>query len=522
MKNTDSRLPAALAAAVAAMTLMPPAARATILSFDLRTPANNTPMPQDYGDGVTAFSTTAADGRTEFLFEEGGGWTPGITVSYGSERPGESPVFFRDAEWDGAARLWSPSFAADRPIGDPAADSMPAGFEYLITFTPEPDANRGVVVNSFVLDDKAGAFDTIDHQVRWRLARGSAAGPVLASGALTVSGGANRFVQTGLAGAEPTTGPVVLVIQRLAGIADDLAIDAIDFDEIGFVTKSYNSGSLGPAADGLNAPGVVLNRPGAIRAGHDCGTSYGAGQNTTIPFLEALNPPADQPFTIEFWALPTATDNDDAPVYNRVSDGDRSGWVFFQRDEATGWNFRMYDGVGSNVGWDLTGGRYTLGTWCHVAALWTGSAARLYVNGRLVDTTNASTRSGNYTASTSATFSIGAYENGGSPFNGLVDEIAFYPTALTAATLLAHFQAAAGTTPGAYAARVAADGARLHLRQNPPSLDLTFPDGIPTVTFTGTLESSESLLSWTPLPVASPYAVAGPDRTASRFFRVRR
>ena len=48
----------------------------------------------------------------------------------------------------------------------------------------------------------------------------------------------------------------------------------------------------------------------------------------------------------------------------------------------------MYDGVGSNVGWDLTGGPYTMNTWSHVVAVWTGSAARLYVNGQVVDTTN--------------------------------------------------------------------------------------------------------------------------------------
>jgi hypothetical protein len=500
-----------------------PAARGALLTFDiLPVPANNSPLPQDYGDAVTAATMPSADGQSEYLYQEVNGWTPGVTVGYGSERPGESPVIFNGAEWAGVCRLWSPSFRTGQPIGDNAAGAMPVGFEYQITFTPVPDSNRGVIVNSFVLDDKAGYFDSVPHQVQWRVALGTAAGQILASGSATVANGENLVVQTGLTGTEPFNEPVVLVLKRLAGIEDDLAVDDIDFDETGFPTVAYNTGNLGTTADGLNAAGVLINRPGALRAGDDRATSYGSSQNTTIPFLEPVNPPSDQPFTIEFWARPTGTDNDDAPVFNRVSDGDRSGWVFFQRNEATGWNLRMYDGVGSNVGWDLTGGPYTLNTWSHVVAVWNGTAPRLYVNGQLVDTTNAADRSGNYNASTSAIFSVGSYDNGGSPFNGLVDEIAFYPTALTGARILAHFQAAASTTPGAYSSQVAADGALIYLQQNPPTIDLTFPDGNPTVTFTGKLDQSESLATWSNLQVTSPYTVPALNRPKSLFFRVRR
>jgi hypothetical protein len=509
--------------AIAAITLLPPPSRATLLPFDIApVPASNSPISQDYGDRAASTPVASADGQYDYSYFEINGWTPGVTVEYGSERPGETPVYFNDAEWPGVCRLWSPNFRAGQPIGDAVAGAMPAGFEYHISFTPTPGSNRGVIVNSFTLDDKRGYFDAVPHQVQWRVARGTAAGPVLASGSTTVANGDSVVVQTGLTGTEPFNDPVVLVIKRLSGIEDDLALDDVDFDETGFPTTSYNTGSLGTVADGLNSAGVLINQTGAVRAGDDRATSYGASQNTTIPYLEQLNPPTESPFSIEFWARPSGSDDDDAPVFNRVSDGDRSGWVFFQRDAATGWNLRMYDGIGSNVGWDLTGGTAPLDAWSHVVAVWTGSAARLYVNGQLADSTNAADRSGNYLASPSATFSVGAYDSGLSPYNGLVDEIAFYPTALAPARILAHFQAATSPTAGAYRTAILADAPLLYLQQNPPSIELSFPDGTPTVTFTGVLSQSESLASWTDLLVTSPYAVPAENRPQALYFKVRR
>lgn len=507
----------------ASLTYLPSSALATLMTFDIfPPPASGTPMPQGYGDAVTAAAMPAGDGVTEFQYIEANGWTPGVMVAYATERAGEFPVYVNTAEWAGACQLWSPSFRTGLPIGENAAGAMPAGFEYHFVFEPPADSNRGVIINSFILDDRRGYFDTISHQVQWRVARESAGGPVLASGSVTVANGENLVVATGLTGTDPVNAPIVLVIKRLSGIEDDLAIDDIDFDEVGFPVTSYNTGSLGTQADGVTAAGALINQPGAVAAGDDRATAYSNGNNTTIPFLEALNPPADAPFTIEFWARPTASDNDDAPVFNRVSDGDRSGWVFFQRDAATGWNLRMYDGVGSDVGWDLTGGTATLDAWSHVVAVWTGSAGRLYVNGALADATNDPSRSGNYNASPTATFSVGAYDNGLSPYNGRVDEIAYYPTALSAAAIAAHFQAASSTTRGAYSSLVKADGALLYLQQNPPALELTLVNGDPTITFTGVLAQSSALATWNNLAVTSPYTVPAEARPASLFFRVHR
>ncbi|RYD79619.1 MAG: hypothetical protein EOP84_12805 [Verrucomicrobiaceae bacterium] len=236
-------------------------------------------------------------------------------------------------------------------------------------------------------------------------------------------------------------------------------------------STSLNSGSLGAAGNATNSPGVVISSPGPSGIATDMAAFYSGGStiapvNTTLSFNPALNPAADQPFTIEFWANPTLDITDGsgpAPVFNRVSSGDRSGWVFFQRSATEGWNFVMYSGNGSEIGFHLTGGTYTPGLWTHVVAVWDGTTPSLFVNG--VNTNGTVGGSGSYNASTSATFSIGGYDTGANPFTGGVDETAFYQTPLNSTQILAHYNAI--SNPETYGELVAADGAVEYLRNIP-------------------------------------------------------
>lgn len=239
------------------------------------------------------------------------------------------------------------------------------------------------------------------------------------------------------------------------------------------VTTSINSGSLGAAGNGTNTDGVTLGVAGPLAAAGDTAAGYSGGStttpvNTTVPFNPALNPASSAPFTIEFWANP-ANDVTDAlgpsPVFNRVSSGNRSGWVFFQRSAATGWNFNLYNGNGSEVGRSITGGAYTVGAWNHVVAVWDGATPSLYVNG--VNTNAAVGGAGGYNASGTAVFSVGAYDTGSNPYTGAIDETAFYSAALSPAQILAHYNAAANTTPGFYSNLVVSDGAVLYLNNVP-------------------------------------------------------
>ena len=248
-----------------------------------------------------------------------------------------------------------------------------------------------------------------------------------------------------------------------------LAAMMIGASSLHAATISVNSGSLGSAANGTNTDSVVLNQPGALGYAGDTsdrytGGSQGAAVNTTVAFNSALNPSSTSPFTIEFWVKPDSNVTDalgPSPVFNRVSTGNRSGWVFFQRSQSTGFDFAMYNGNGSTIGKDLVGGSYTAGVWTMVTVTYDGSTPLMYINGALVNATLSG--AGGYSASASAVFSVGAYDTGANPFNGNVDETAFYGTALTATQIAAHYNAAASTNPTAYSSLVTGDGALLYL-----------------------------------------------------------
>lgn len=285
-------------------------------------------------------------------------------------------------------------------------------------------------------------------------------------------------------------------------------------------TTSYSTGSLGKVADGASTTGVVVDQPGAITAFQDFSSSYSLGERTEIPFRSELNPAANSPFTIEFWAKPTSSDNDDAPIGNRLATGNRTGWVFFQRTAAVGWNFRTYNGNGSTVGWDVTGGTSTLNEWSHVVVVWSGSAATLYVNGTLASSTNIG--AGGYVVNTTESFRVGALIGGASPFVGFLDDVAFYNTALSATQISNHYTTASSTVAGAYRSMVLADGALLYLQQNPPETTIFMVGAVPTVTFTGILAQSPDLLNWTDLTTAtSPFTPAAP-LPGKLFFRSHR
>lgn len=233
---------------------------------------------------------------------------------------------------------------------------------------------------------------------------------------------------------------------------------------------SVNTGSLGAVANGTNSDGVTLGLAGPLAAAGDTAAGYGGGStatpvNTVIPFNAAINPASNQPFSIEFWVNPARDVNDGwAPVFNRISDSPRSGWTFFQRGSASGgWNFALYSGTGTSVGAQITGGgsAFAVGSWTHVVGVWDGTTPSLYINGTSVGTASGS----GYNASTSAIFSVGSYANGDNSFGGgLVDETAFYGTALTPAQIAAHFAAASSTVPGTYSGLVTGDGALVYLQ----------------------------------------------------------
>lgn len=293
-------------------------------------------------------------------------------------------------------------------------------------------------------------------------------------------------------------------------------------------TMCINSGSLALEGDATDTDLVKLHQPGAIAAGTDYSTEYDRGAGdirgayTRLAHKPILN--AAAPFSIEFWANPYGTDDDDAPVDNRIATGDRSGWAFFQR--ASGWNFRMYNGNGSQMAYNLTGGPAPLNTWSHVVVTWDGSVAKLYVNGTQSNVPNdiPAGQSTAYKPSTTATLTIASLGDGGSPFRGRVDEVAFYPSALTAEKISAHYTTASSTVPEAYANLVKADGALVYYQQNPATISIADAGANKAITFRGKLSRSTDLSpeTWEELSVTSPYTVTPTTEVPKQFFRAHR
>ena len=238
---------------------------------------------------------------------------------------------------------------------------------------------------------------------------------------------------------------------------------------------AINSGSLGAALDGSHI-NVQHGAQGVLFNDSNPAVTYDGSGRTVIPYNAALNPPASESFTIEAWVRPAFDDvapDGRAPLFNRHSSGPRQGWVIFQRDSTTaGWNFRMYNG-GNDPSISITAGDRFPGAWTHLAVVWDGSTstATMYVDGLPVPG-GSQTLVGGYVPNADIPFSVGAYSAdspGDNAFLGDVDEVAFYPQALTATQIGDHFNNAYDPVrTESYASVVAGDGATLHLRMDEP------------------------------------------------------
>ncbi len=116
--------------------------------------------------------------------------------------------------------------------------------------------------------------------------------------------------------------------------------------------------------------------------------------------------------------------------------GPNLGWYIAQG--ASDWELVMYNGQLTGTALDLTGGvsDTTGSTTYYVAAVYDGTNASLYVDGVQV----ASGTPVGYVPNNISQFSIAGAGNGGNLWNGNAQDIALYTNALSAASILAHYQ----------------------------------------------------------------------------------
>jgi len=322
---------------------------------------------------------------------------------------------------------------------------------------------------------------------------------------------------------------------------------------------NVNSGSLGAAANATNdlPTGVVKSVPGAIAGDPSRASFFDFTTRTEIPFNRAINRPADQPFTVEAWFLPSSdqSGNGMSPVANRwTQGGPRQGWVMFQRrpsadntsgESGIGWNFRMYSGVDTSTALDITSSTpFVLGKWTHVVTVYdpvgaggVGSKLLMYIDGELANTTEWTNESkpgygpvtddhdpaqavngqpmlalGNYNNANGNAANLGA----SNPWFGAIDEFAFYPDKLSAAQIKAHYQNGTNAGRGTpYSSLVKSDNPSVYLR-----LGEVAPGSEGLVNVGDLRTAGNGIYSAEVRPAASP-ALAGSPGDASAVYHSR-
>ena len=201
------------------------------------------------------------------------------------------------------------------------------------------------------------------------------------------------------------------------------------------------------------------------------------GGRVTLP--TSLNPWAGD-FTVEAWVKPSDATRY-AALFSRETyntNGFRLGqqgnrWAFWSTE--SGGTMEIKGAVGS----------LAVGQTYHVVGVRSGTTFRLYVNGVEV-----ASGSGTYVAPTGGGW-ISAV--GGGALTGTVDEVAVYPTALSAARIAAHYQAGTAAAPPPPGAPVPTIGS--------PTSSVTWAVG-DTISFSGSATDGQgnplpaSALSW--------------------------
>ena len=211
--------------------------------------------------------------------------------------------------------------------------------------------------------------------------------------------------------------------------------------------KAINLGSVGDSANAFYLG--VSSHPvtGALAGSTDSAAYFDgtAGSYALVPYLPALHPAA--PFTVEAWLNPgTSFDVGSGTLGCALSAGQfaspRTGWLIYQSE--TGWNLRMYDNNGTATSLNITGGEApTPGLWYHVVAVYDGTTAKLYVNGQVA----AEGTPTGYVPGASGGLAIAGRADASFYWNGSADEVALYPTALSASQVAQHFSTGTSATP---------------------------------------------------------------------------
>jgi hypothetical protein len=251
-----------------------------------------------------------------------------------------------------------------------------------------------------------------------------------------------------------------------------------------------NAGTAGKVGTlfGLNSPSFQVT-PGALPAepGNGAAGFDGLSQYAYIAYSAAIDPSKGNPqapFTIEGWYNPgtSSPSGGTGCVIYFANMGGETGWNLYQ-DSSVGWDWQLYDNSGTHLAARVSSGSpAAAGVFSHVVLVWDGTNASEYVNGALAAG-----------PTPAPTFVPIGYDSGGdaamvvsigsqniwclcspppasSYWGGNAQEVAVYTNALSAATILAHYQNGTNAAPAqTYESLVTALNPLLYYRLNDPA-----------------------------------------------------
>jgi len=173
--------------------------------------------------------------------------------------------------------------------------------------------------------------------------------------------------------------------------------------------------------------------------------SYAGGISGT-----AINFPGHSSFSLEAWVNAPPGQADQATVIAKGIGANGTTETEQFSIDVSGGVYRFFTSSGTAAILSAVGSSGPNGTWQHLVGVYddAGSTMYLYVNGQL-EATHPTRTAG--LVNTTTPVSIGSKRTGNDPnydgtFNGTIDEVAVYPTALDPATIYNHYAAAYGTT----------------------------------------------------------------------------
>jgi hypothetical protein len=228
----------------------------------------------------------------------------------------------------------------------------------------------------------------------------------------------------------------------------------VSIDSVSVVGTAYAIESALAVTGGLGAgckvnitalSGVVLGATGTIADGDTAAVFDGTTGLVSMGHVAAFEFGAT-PFSVEAWFKKTTVTRKTVVGQTSITTGE--GWVLRVGDNSSGLvQFLALDLNGANTIINVKGNvAYIDGLWHYVVATWDGTTAangiKIYVDGAIPNSTFQGTAAAGSIGPAAARSALTGAMDGVAPgeyFNGTIDEVAVYPSCLSAGQVAAHY-----------------------------------------------------------------------------------